>query len=119
MRIPVPTPSDLGIVIRALRKSAAVRQDDLAASVGVSTQFASDAEHGKPTAQVGLLMKPLEELGGRLEVDVPDHLRPMVAELHQRFVAQQGRHQKRRRRATRATDPDRPSEDRRAAGTRH
>jgi transcriptional regulator with XRE-family HTH domain len=115
MRIPVQTPSDLGVVIRALRKSAAVRQDDLAASVGVSKQFASDVEHGKPTAQVGLLMKVLEELGGRLEVEVPDHLQPMVAELQQRFVAQQGKHQKRSRRATRATcatDPDQPGEDR-------
>lgn len=106
MRVPIQHPTELGVVIRALRKSAGVRQDDLAASVGVSKQFASDVEHGKPTAQVGLLMKVLEELGGRLEVEVPDHLRPMIAELQERFVAQQGKHQKRARRATSAEPRD-------------
>lgn len=96
MRIPIHAPTDLGVVIRALRKAAGVRQDDLAATVGVSKQFASDAEHGKPTAQVGLLMKLLEELGGRLEVEVPDSLQPTLTELQGRFAAQDGRHQRRR-----------------------
>lgn len=98
MRIPIQHPSDLGVVIRALRKSAGVRQDDLAATVGVSKQFASDAEHGKATAQVGLLMKLLEELGGRLEVEVPDSLAPTLTEVQERFAAQEGRHQRRRAR---------------------
>lgn len=65
MRVPIHNPAEVGVVARALRKSAGVRQDDLAATVGVSKQFATDVEHGKPTAQVGLLMKVLEELGGR------------------------------------------------------
>jgi transcriptional regulator with XRE-family HTH domain len=98
MRVPIQHCTDLGVVIRALRKASGVRQDDLAATVGVSKQFTSDAEHGKPTAQVGLLMRLLEELGGRLEVDVPDQLAPLISSLQQRLHAQDGRHQKRRAR---------------------
>ncbi|MEW6703725.1 MAG: hypothetical protein AB1430_02595 [Pseudomonadota bacterium] len=73
--------------------------------MGVSKQFASDAEHGKPTAQVGLLMKLLEELGGRLEVEVPDDLLATIEALQQRFTAQEGKHQKRQRRAPASARP--------------
>ncbi|AKJ31100.1 helix-turn-helix domain-containing protein [Caldimonas brevitalea] len=112
MRVPIHNPADLGVVIRALRKSAGIRQDDLAATVGVSKQFATDVEGGKPTAQVGLLMKLLEELGGRLEVEVADSVKATLEEVQARFVAQGGKHQKRRGRtptafATAPKDQDR------------
>lgn len=112
MRVPIHNPAELGVVIRALRKSAGVRQDDLAASVGVSKQFATDVEHGKPTAQVGLLMKVLEELGGRLEVEVPDSVKAAIDEVNARFVAQDGKHQKRRHRNAAADATRRKDEDR-------
>lgn len=95
MRVTVQSPADLGVLIRALRKAAGVRQDDLAASVGVSKQFATDVEHGKPTAQVGLLLHVLEELGARVEVEIPDSVGPAFREISQRFAAQGGRHQTR------------------------
>lgn len=72
MRIPIRSPADLGIAIRAVRRSSHVRIDDLAATAGVSKQFTSDVEHGKPTMQFGLVLKLLAELGVPLEVDIPE-----------------------------------------------
>lgn len=63
---------DLGLVIRAVRKSTAVRQDDLAAAARVSRQFAVDVEKGKPTAQFGRVLQLLAELGITLSVEIPD-----------------------------------------------
>ena len=87
MRVNIHSPADLGVLIRALRKSSRVRQDVMAASVGVSKQFATDVEHGKPTAQVGLLLRVLEELGARVEVEVPDGVQPMLDAVATRFAA--------------------------------
>jgi len=69
---PIKSPADLGFAIRAVRRSSRVRIDDLAATAGVSKQFTSDVEHGKPTMQFGLVLKLLAELGVPLEVDVPE-----------------------------------------------
>lgn len=110
MRVQIQSPAELGVLIRALRKSSGVRQDDLAASVGVSKQFATDVEHGKPTAQVGLLLRVLDELGARVEIEVPDSVKPTFDEVASRFAAQQGKHQKRspRRRADAAPKSSTP-----------
>lgn len=72
MRISIKSSGDLGLAIRAVRRSTHVRIDDLAATAGVSKQFTSDVEHGKPTIQFGLVLKLLAELGVPLEVDVPE-----------------------------------------------
>ena len=72
MRIPIRSPADLGLAIRAARRTSHVRIDDLAATAGVSKQFTSDVEHGKPTMQFGLVLKLLAELGMPLEVDLPE-----------------------------------------------
>ena len=71
MRVSIESPVDLGLAIRAVRKSTRIRIDDLAATAGVSKQFTSDVEHGKPTIQFGLVLKLLAELGLPLEVDIP------------------------------------------------
>jgi transcriptional regulator with XRE-family HTH domain len=71
MRIPIRSPADLGLAIRAVRRSSHVRIDDLAATAGVSKQFTSDVEHGKSTMQFGLVLKLLAELGVPLEIDIP------------------------------------------------
>lgn len=44
MKHTITSAAELGMIIRAVRKSTAVRQDDLAAIVGVSRQFAVDVE---------------------------------------------------------------------------
>jgi y4mF family transcriptional regulator len=62
---------ELGLVIRAVRKSSQVRQDDLAAMVGVSRQFTVDVEKGKPTVQLARVLRLLKELGIELSVDIP------------------------------------------------
>ena len=72
MKYLVQSPEDLGLLLRAVRKHSRVRQDDLASIVGVSKQFASDVERGKPTAQLGLVLKLLSQAGVTLTADIPD-----------------------------------------------
>jgi transcriptional regulator with XRE-family HTH domain len=71
MQIIIRSVEDLGLVVRSVRRSSKVRLDDLAATAGVSKQFASDVEHGKPTVQLGLVLKMLAELGVPLKLDIP------------------------------------------------
>jgi transcriptional regulator with XRE-family HTH domain len=66
-----PSVKELGLVIRAARRSSKVRLDDLAAMAGVSKQFVSDVERGKSTVQLGLVLKLLAELGIPLTLDIP------------------------------------------------
>lgn len=71
MKHPIQSSEELGRVIRAVRKSVQVRQDDLAAMVGVSRQFTVDVEKGKPTVQLARVLRLLKELGIELSVDIP------------------------------------------------
>ena len=72
MKIPIHSVEDLGLTIRAVRKSSSVRQDDLAGAVRVSRQFTVDVEKGKPTVQLGRVLLLLQELGIALSVEIPD-----------------------------------------------
>lgn len=81
MRIAIRSPADLGLAIRAVRRASHVRIDDLAATAGVSKQFTSDVEHGKPTMQFGLVLKLLAEIGVPLEVDIPEEAARALATL--------------------------------------
>jgi transcriptional regulator with XRE-family HTH domain len=72
MQVTIRSASDLGLAVRAVRRSSKVRLDDLAATAGVSKQFASDVEHGKPTVQLGLVLKLLAELGVPFELAIPE-----------------------------------------------
>ena len=81
MRVTIDSPLALGQVIRAARRHSKVRLDDLAATAGVSKQFTSDVEHGKPTVQLGLVLKLLAELGIGLELDIPEDAARTLAEL--------------------------------------
>jgi transcriptional regulator with XRE-family HTH domain len=71
MQIIIRSVGDLGLVARSVRRNSKVRLDDLAATAGVSKQFVSDVEHGKPTVQFGLVLKMLAELGVPLKLDIP------------------------------------------------
>lgn len=75
---------DLGLVIRAVRKSSGLRQDDLAGAVGVSRQFTVDVERGKPTVQFGRVLLLLEELGITLAVEIPDEASRTLSDLQTR-----------------------------------
>ena len=71
MKHSIHSTEELGRIIRAVRKSAQVRQDDLAAIVGVSRQFTVDVEKGKSTVQMARVLRLLQELGIELSVDIP------------------------------------------------
>ncbi len=81
MQITIHSVSDLGLALRAVRRSSKVRLDDLAGMAGVSKQFASDVEHGKSTVQLGLVLKLLCELGVPLTLDVPKEAEPELVTL--------------------------------------
>ncbi len=72
MQVTIQSVPDLGLVVRAVRRTSKIRLDDLAATAGVSKQFASDVEHGKVTVQLGLVLKLLSELGVPLKLDIPE-----------------------------------------------
>jgi hypothetical protein len=72
MRITIQSVTDLGLAVRAVRRHSHVRIDDLAGTAGVSKQFTQDVERGKPTVQLGRVLKLLAELGLPLELDIPD-----------------------------------------------
>jgi transcriptional regulator with XRE-family HTH domain len=81
MHIPVHSVADLGLALRATRKGTKVRLDDLAAIAGVSKQFVSDVEYGKQTVQLGLVLKLLDEMGLRLNLDIPTEAEATYAAL--------------------------------------
>ena len=76
MQLPIQTVADLGLALRAARRSGKVRLDDLAQIAGVSKQFVSDVEYGKPTVQLGLVLKLLVvEIGVIMSVNIPEESR--------------------------------------------
>ncbi|WP_217999616.1 helix-turn-helix domain-containing protein [Thauera butanivorans] len=70
MQKSIQSVADLGLVLRAVRKSQGLRLDDLAGSAGVGHVFAREVEHGKETVQMGRVLRLLEEAGVRLSVDI-------------------------------------------------
>jgi transcriptional regulator with XRE-family HTH domain len=71
MEVAVKSAAELGEVVRATRRYSQVRLDDLAMTAGVSKQFVSDVEYGKPTVRLGLVIQLLAELGIPLKLDIP------------------------------------------------
>ncbi|RZI59373.1 MAG: transcriptional regulator [Rubrivivax sp.] len=84
MKLSIRSPEELGSIIRAVRKHARVRQDDLAGTANVSKQFAVDAERGKATMQFGKLLQLLDELGITLTVDIADDIEPTLKKIEAR-----------------------------------
>lgn len=71
MKIRISTPDDLGRAIKAQRKAQGLRQQDMADLIGASHVFVRHVEQGKPTVQLGQVLRLLEELGIELQVDLP------------------------------------------------
>ncbi len=65
----VRTPQDLGAVIKNRRRHLRLDQGSLATRVGVSRQWIVAIEHGKPRADMALVLRTLEALGLPLHVD--------------------------------------------------
>ncbi len=65
-------PASLGCIVRDTRRALGLTQPDLALSAGVGVRFLVDIEKGKPTAQIGKVMRVLTALGIEIELSVPD-----------------------------------------------
>lgn len=77
----IRTVADLGLVLRAVRRSQRLRLDDVAAFAQVGHVFAREVEHGKETVQLGRVLRLLSELGVRLEADIPSEALPELERL--------------------------------------
>jgi HTH-type transcriptional regulator/antitoxin HipB len=63
----VKTSKDLGALVREQRTRLALTQEELAERVGVSRLWIVQLEKGKPTAQIGLVLRTFQELGLALD----------------------------------------------------
>jgi transcriptional regulator with XRE-family HTH domain len=79
MKLPLTTVQDAGLVIRALRKHGDVRIDDFALTAKVSKQLMTDLENGKPTVQMGRVLRLLQGLGVHVTLEMPDSVGPTLA----------------------------------------
>jgi y4mF family transcriptional regulator len=63
------TPKDIGALIRQRRHELKIDQQTLADRVGVGRKWISEAESGKPTMELKLVLRTLDALGVRLATD--------------------------------------------------
>jgi HTH-type transcriptional regulator/antitoxin HipB len=63
LTMPTPNSMALGGFVCDLRRGLKIRQADLALRAGVSRQWIVALEQGKPTLEVGLVLRTLETLG--------------------------------------------------------
>lgn len=59
----IRTTADLGAAIRDRRKSLGLSQDELARRVGVGRQWVIAVEHGKPGAELALVLRVCDVIG--------------------------------------------------------
>lgn len=66
---------DLGAVIKAVRQSNEIRQEDLAESLGFSRDYLREIESGKPNLFASRLFRILNKLGIHVSIsyELPKH----------------------------------------------
>jgi len=64
----ITTVEEIGLIVRAHRKSQSATQAEFASLCGVGVRFISDLENGKPTMELGKVLHVLHCLG--LEVTI-------------------------------------------------
>jgi HTH-type transcriptional regulator/antitoxin HipB len=74
----IRTPKDIGAAIREGRRTLGLDQGELAKKVGVSRLWINQAEHGKPGASLGLVLRALAAVG--VDVTVNTGERPTDAQ---------------------------------------
>ena len=84
MKLVVSDPIELANAIRAVRKHAGVRLDDMAAAVGVSKQTITNLEAGR--CKLSTALDVLRQLGLELSVDLPDASVPSYMRLRSRWI---------------------------------
>lgn len=71
MDIKITTDAQIGAIVKAVRKSQGLRQDDAAGSIGVSENFLGKVERGAGRVQWDKLFQVLDGLGIHVVLDVP------------------------------------------------
>lgn len=67
----VKTAADIGKMIKAYRLQAKLSQAKLAELAGTTQAWISEAERGKPTAELGLILRTLSALDAQIEIPSP------------------------------------------------
>jgi HTH-type transcriptional regulator / antitoxin HipB len=75
----ISDPQALGRLVRETRRALGLTQPKLALSAGVGVRFLVDIEKGKPTAQIGKIMRVLAALGIELQLSPPSTEKPADA----------------------------------------
>ena len=66
----IKTPKEIGLLVRDQRKARGWTQDVFAQRLGVSRLWVLQLEQGKSTAQIGLVLRALNELDVPVQVDL-------------------------------------------------
>jgi HTH-type transcriptional regulator/antitoxin HipB len=78
---PIRSTRDLAAAVRGRRKDLRLSQAGLAERAGVSRKWVYEFEDGKPTAELGLMLRVLDALDLQLTVGTPaadDHAREFL-----------------------------------------
>lgn len=78
----IRTPADLGAAIRDRRKSRGLSQSELAKRVGVGRQWLVAVEHGKPGAELALVLRVLDTIDMPLMTGTPPSAATGVLEVN-------------------------------------
>jgi len=70
----IKTPRDFGAIIREVRRHNGMSQTDLARALRTSQSWVSEVESGKPTAEIGMVLKALSVLG--ISIDAQPSYQP-------------------------------------------
>jgi y4mF family transcriptional regulator len=71
----IRTPSDLGAAIRDRRRQLKLDQATLAKRIGVSRQWVIAIERGRSRAELGLVLRALDELGIGLNAEITEKVK--------------------------------------------
>ncbi|MCG7504878.1 helix-turn-helix domain-containing protein [Mesorhizobium retamae] len=75
----IKTPRDCGALIRSVRRDKGMSQTELARALRTSQGWISEVEAGKPTAEIGMVLKALAILG--VSIDAQPTYRPQDSEI--------------------------------------
>ncbi len=64
-------PFDVALAVRGRRRQLKLRQSEVARAAGVGREWLVALEHGKPTVELGLVLRTLAVLGIELDVLMP------------------------------------------------
>jgi HTH-type transcriptional regulator / antitoxin HipB len=78
----IRTPADLGAAIRDRRKTLGLSQGDLAKHAGVGRQWLVAVEHGKPGAELAMILRVLDAINMPLMIGTAPSTAMGVADIN-------------------------------------